>query len=86
MARNYHVNRRKSWKCPYFRWDGERYVRCEAGKPTFPTRQAANEYMTQHCADVCGWEKCSLAQSWNQYLEEKDDNEKEAEGRAESGK
>lgn len=69
--RIYHVNRRKTWVCPYFGWDGPEFLRCEAGRPAFPTREAANEYMTSHCADINGWKECSLAKAWNEYLEGK---------------
>lgn len=69
----YHVNRRKSWACPYFKWDGPTFLSCEAGRPGFPTREKANEYMTCHCADVQGWKECSLAKAWNEFLEAKDD-------------
>ena len=60
----YHVNRRKSWECPYFKWDGTNFLSCECGRPAFPSRQAANEYMNEHCASVRGWESCSLAAAW----------------------
>ena len=66
--KHYHVNRRKTWVCPYFRWDGDRYLSCDAGKPVLPDRKSANEYMTRYCADK--WQECSLAQAWIKYAEE----------------
>lgn len=65
----YHVNRRKKWQCPYFKWDGPASLSCDCGKPAFPSRDAANDYMTVYCAGC--WEACSLAKAWNQYAEEK---------------
>lgn len=66
-----HVNRRKTWLCPYFRWDSDVYLRCEAGKPWFPDRKSANDYMTEYCAGA--WQECTLAKAWNEYLGGKDD-------------
>lgn len=70
MGRRYvKVKRRKQWACPYFRWDGPDFVACDAGRPAFPNRTYANDYMTRYCADVKGWCRCSLAQEWNEYNE-----------------
>ena len=63
------VHRRKDWACPYFTWDGDVFVMCQAGRPTFPNRTYANDYMDRHCADVKGWCQCTLAQTWNTYNE-----------------
>ena len=66
--KSYHVNRRKRWQCPYFKWDGPMMLSCEAGKPAFPSRDAANEYMNEYCAGC--WEQCSLARAWIKSAEE----------------
>ena len=67
------VNRRKNWVCPYYRWDGDVFVACDAGRPTFPSRQRANDYMDRHCASIDGWKECPLAKEWNEYYEERED-------------
>ena len=69
--KQYHVNRRKLWLCPYFGWDGPDFLRCECGRPAFPDRTAANEYMTKHCAG--SWEECSLAKAWIEHEEIRDE-------------
>ena len=64
-----------TWSCPFFAWDAKRVVKCEAGRITFPDREAEREYHKRFCANVNGWPGCSLAQSMNEYydrLEEED--------------
>ena len=75
--KQYHTNRRKCWECPYFKWDEPNFISCECGRHSFPSRQAATEYMTDHCADIQGWKECSLARKWNDYLEEKNESKSE---------
>lgn len=70
-----HVNRRKKWVCPYFHWDGEWTVRCKAGKIVLPNRTYANDYMNRYCAK--DWDKCTLAQQWNDYYENEVDDEEQ---------
>lgn len=74
--KNYHWNRRKCWRCPWFGWDGPDFLRCECGKPAFPDKNAANDYMTKYCAGA--WEACSLAKARAEF---EVNNEKERSNR-----
>jgi len=66
--KQYAVNRHKKWVCPYFGWDGAEFLKGKCGRPAFPNRTYANEYMNKYCAGC--WEKCTLAEYWNTYMEE----------------
>jgi len=63
------ANRNKYWMCPFFKWDGEKDVNCEGGRISFPSRDAANEYMNTFCADNPGWENCTVAKKLYEYYE-----------------
>ena len=55
--------------CPYFSWDAKRVVRCEAGRITFPDREAEKAHTRAHCAHATGWQQCSLAAFMTGYYE-----------------
>lgn len=63
------ANRNKYWTCPFFKWDGKTDVNCEGGRISFPSEEAANEYMTAFCANNPGWENCTVAQKLCDYYE-----------------
>lgn len=67
----YKWNRRKCWKCPYFGWDGQDFLKCECGRPMFYDRTAANDYMNKFCAG--SWEECTLAKERAEYEVKKDE-------------
>lgn len=62
----------KTFACPFFKWDERLCVHCEGGRPTFPDRAAATEYIDRYCADVNGWRDCSIAKTLLRYYERTD--------------
>ena len=62
----------KPWACPYFKWDTKKNLACEAGSLAFPSVRIACRYYDQYCANVPGWEKCTMAQAMTEYYEEGD--------------
>lgn len=66
-----------TWACPYFSYDAKRIVKCEAGRITFPDREAEREHTHAFCADVDGWKRCTLAALMSDYYERINDAELE---------
>lgn len=64
-----------SWACPYFSYDAKRVIKCEAGRITFPDRQAEREHTHNFCADIDGWKRCTLAALMSDYYERINDAE-----------
>lgn len=67
MSKTKVMNRSKYWRCPYFKWDGEKELSCECGRLQFPDANAANDYMTKYCASA--WKCCTLARAQSEYYE-----------------
>jgi hypothetical protein len=59
------LKRNKTWKCPYFKWDGRREVSCEGGRIRFPDGRAAGGYMTAFCAG--DYRRCTVAQALEDF-------------------
>ena len=68
-GKNKPANRNKYWACPFFKWDGAKDINCEGGRITFPSPDAANEYMNTFCAHNPGWENCTVAKTLYEYYE-----------------
>ena len=64
----------RAWACPFLKWDEKLKVHCEGGCVAFPDRDAYAEYTGRYCANVPGWQGCSLAASLMQYYERTDDD------------
>lgn len=62
----------KTFACPFFKWDERLCVHCEGGRPTFPDRAAAQEFIDKHCGDINGWRTCSIAAVLLRYYERTD--------------
>ena len=62
----------KTFACPFFKWDERLCVHCEGGRPSFPDRTAAQEYINQFCGDVTGWKNCSIARTLLRFYERTD--------------
>ena len=59
----------KTFTCPFFKWDERLCVHCEGGRPSFPDRKAAQEYIDRYCGGLDGWKDCSIAQNLLRYYE-----------------
>ena len=64
----------KKWACPFFKWDERLCVGCEGGKLRFADTEHALAYMDAHCANMPGWEQCSVAVSLLQYYDRQGEN------------
>lgn len=64
----------RAWACPFLKWDEKLKVHCEGGCVAFPDRDAYTEYTGRYCANVPGWQDCSLAASLMRYYERTDDD------------
>ena len=53
----------KTWTCPFFKYDKRLEVSCEAGRLCFPDREAVMDYARRYCAQLNGWERCTLARA-----------------------
>lgn len=66
------------WACPYFSYDAKRVVKCEAGRITFPDRQAEREHTHNFCAGENNeWKRCTLAAIMSDYYERANEAELE---------
>ena len=63
------ANRNRYWACPFWKWDGDMTVNCCGGRIVFPSRKAADEYMTAYCANNPGWENCTVAKKLYDFYE-----------------
>jgi len=59
----------KYWTCPFFKWDEPLCVHCEGGKQQFPDKMAAQEYAEKYCANLEGWQHCTIAANLMRYYE-----------------
>lgn len=73
-----------TWCCPFFRWDAKRVVRCEAGRITFPDREAEKSHTKAHCASVDGWRRCSLASFLTEFYDRQEERDREKRGQNQS--
>ncbi len=56
------------WACPYYAGDAKLKVFCEGGcRVSFPDQQAMADYAGAYCANVPGWEKCTVAAARNRF-------------------
>ncbi len=50
-----------AWSCPFYVWDERQKIHCEAGVIMPPDRKMMSQYTRKYCANLPGWERCSLA-------------------------
>jgi len=62
---------RRTWICPYFKYDEKRRVHCEAGVIRMPDEQAMKDLADAYCGNLPGWEKCPLARCMSAFYERK---------------
>ena len=65
----------RTWICPFFKYDKRLEVSCEAGKLCFPDREAVMDYAQHYCAQLNGWERCTLARALLRYYERQEEND-----------
>ena len=51
----------RAWACPFFVWDDKQKIHCEGGTVKFRDPQELGDYADQFCANVDGWDRCSVA-------------------------
>ena len=57
--------------CPYYRWSRGVRVCCEGEcRVSFPDRETFDQYVGTYCANLPGWEECTLAQARTKYYEQ----------------
>ncbi len=57
--------------CPFYKWSRGMRIGCEGEcRVSFPDRAAFERYVGAYCANLPGWEKCTLAEARNQYYEQ----------------
>lgn len=57
--------------CPFYQWSRGLRVGCEGEcRVSFPDRRAFDRYVGAHCANLPGWERCTLAQARCQHYEQ----------------
>lgn len=49
--------------CPYYKYDQEACIRCEAGLLDFRSKYQKADYINQYCADLPNYKRCTLAHS-----------------------
>lgn len=56
--------------CPFYQWSRGLRVGCEGEcRVSFPDRQTFDRYVGAYCANLPGWEGCTLAQERCRYYE-----------------
>ena len=62
---------KRSWACPYFKWDERMCVHCENGtRVRFAHTKSRNRYYKLYCANNPGWNNCTVADALNKHYEE----------------
>lgn len=59
----------KAYVCPFWKWEDKLCVHCEGGKLHFPDVRMKKDYVCRYCAQLPGWEDCSVAGAWVDYYE-----------------
>lgn len=72
----------RTWSCPYWRWEKGRYIYCDGCRLHFKSPEARNDYVSRFCANVPGWEGCTVAQTLLRHTEEEPDDENDEPGSA----
>lgn len=66
----------KVFMCPYFAWDERLAIHCEGGCASFADRVSAEIYADKFCANITGWNRCTLASARTEYYDRRDRDEK----------
>lgn len=61
---------KKTFRCPFFRYDDATIVGCEGGRIKLPDKPSAKQFMDNYCAHAAnGWKNCSIAACLLKYYE-----------------
>ena len=52
----------RTWCCPFWKFEDGLKVFCEGCRLHFQAAEARNDYVSRFCANVPGWEDCTVAQ------------------------
>ena len=53
---------KKTFRCPFFRYDEKQILGCEGGRIKFPDAATAKRFMDEYCAHPSnGWKDCCIA-------------------------
>lgn len=64
------------WACPFLKWDERLKVHCEGGCcVSFPDARARAGYIAQYCANMQGWQGCTIAAALLDYYDRRDDTD-----------
>lgn len=67
----------KTWCCPYFSWEDGLTLHCEGGCLRFNDAAERRSYVYRYCADVPGYQECTIAQNiTKRYERSESDDEK----------
>lgn len=66
-----------TWTCPFFVWDERQKIHCEAGVIMPPDKKTMSHYARMYCANLPGWERCSLARCLVEHYDRKYERERE---------
>lgn len=67
----------RAWACPFLKWDEKQKIHCEGGCVSLQDPETYAEYTDRYCANVPGWESCTIASALTKYYERKPENEAE---------
>ena len=59
----------RNWACPFFVRDEKQKVICEGGGPAFEDPRRFNDFVSEYCANVPGWNNCTLARALKRQYE-----------------
>jgi|GEM_PF-622458 len=59
---------KRTWVCPYFKWDERTKIHCECGVLCFINNKELGEYAEEYCSDY-QWGSCTLARNRNRHYE-----------------
>ena len=62
---------RRTWVCPYFKWDEKTKIHCECGVLYFCDNEELGQYAREYCSDF-GWDRCTLALRRNRHYGEQE--------------
>ncbi|MEG1564290.1 MAG: hypothetical protein RR365_11285 [Bacteroides sp.] len=61
----------KAIQCPYFKWEQNKKLHCEAGIINFEDDITRETYTNEYCANVQGYDRCTLADFLTKKYERK---------------
>lgn len=62
------------YQCPFFAWDEKNHIHGECGAIRFCSADSLKGYTEAYCANMSGWERCTLAQHLQSIYDKEDTN------------